>query len=70
MPAADRKYLAEVTEESLAGWERFCQREGIDRASLCEVMGLRLADLDRLPPVLERWVRDTRALMVERRRRG
>lgn len=70
MPAADRRYLAEVTEESLAAWQAFCDEVGVDRAALCEVIGLRLAELDRLPPIVERWVREARALMSERRRRG
>lgn len=69
MPTADRRYLAEVTEESLAGWQTFCRRHGVDRAALCEVIGLRLGNLERLPLALERWVIEAQELMDERRRR-
>lgn len=69
MPPADRRYLAEVTESSLAAWKDFCARNDVDRAALCEVIGFRLAELERLPPVVEQWVREARALATERRRR-
>lgn len=71
MPAADPRYgVAQVTEESLNGWRAFCDRHHIDRTALCEVLGLRLGELDRLPPFLERAVRETQELMDQRRRRG
>lgn len=72
MPAADPRYgVAQVTEEARDGWRDFCDRYGVDRAALAEVMGLRLGELDGpLPRHLERWVREARDLKNERRRRG
>lgn len=72
MPAAELRYgVAQVTEESLQGWRDFCDRQNIDRTVFCEVIGLRLGEMgDRLPPMLERWVREARELKNQRRRRG
>ena len=72
MPAADVRYtVAQVTEEARDGWRDFCDRHGIDRASLAEVIGLHLAEVDGgLPPLLERWVTEARELAAERRRRS
>ena len=72
MPAAEPRYcVAEVTEESRDGWRDFCDRHDVDRTALAEVLGLRLAELvGQLPPLLDRVVREARALKNERRRRG
>lgn len=72
MPAADPRYgVANVSEEARDGWRAFCDRYGVDRNALAEVMGHRLGELTGdLPPVLRRWVREAQELRNERRRRG
>lgn len=72
MPAADARYcVAQVSEEAVDGWRDFCDRHGVDRTALAEVMGAHLANMDgKLPPLLARWVTEARDLRNERRRRG
>lgn len=72
MPAADPRYgVANVSEESIEGWRIFCDAHGVDRNALAEVMGLRLGKMTgHLPPAIERWVREAKALKNERRKRG
>lgn len=63
--------MAQVTRESLDGWIDFCDRQNLDRAVLCEVLGFELGAMgDRLPPALQRAVDRARDLKNERRRRG
>ena len=71
MPAAEPRYtVAQVSDESLQGWISFCDRHSIDRAVLCEVLGLHLGAMGGTPPPwLERVVRQARDLKNERRRR-
>lgn len=72
MPAAEPRYcVAEVTEEARDGWRDFCERHGIDRTVLAEIIGLRLGAMTGHPPaVVERWVKDAQKLAADRRRRG
>lgn len=72
MPAAEPRYcVAQVTEEARDAWRDFCERHSVDRNALGEVLGLRLAEMGDHPPALvERWLRETKALMNERKRRG
>lgn len=71
MPAAEPRYcVAEVTEDARDGWRDFCDRHGIDRTALAEIIGLRLAAMGDHPPALvERWVREAKELRNDRRRR-
>lgn len=69
MPATEPTYcVAEVRVEARDMWRDFCDRHGIDRVALCEVMAVYLA-ADRLPP-LDQLVREARDLKNQRRRRG
>lgn len=72
MPAAEPRYtVAQVTEESVQGWIAFCDRHSIDRAVLCEVLGLTLGAMTAPPPPwLERIVKQAQELKNQRRRRG
>lgn len=72
MPAAEPTYcVAQVRIESRDAWRDFCDRHGIDRTALAEVIGLLLADAtDPLPDWLSQLVEDARDLRNQRRRRG
>lgn len=63
--------MAQVTEESVEGWIVFCDRHNVDRAVLCEVLGLTLGAMTGSPPAwLARVVRQAQDLKNQRRRRG
>ena len=72
MPPRDPRYcVAQVTEEARDGWREFCERHGIDRNALGEVIGAWMVEhRGEPPPLLRQWVKDARDLANARKRRG
>lgn len=72
MPASEPRYgVAQVTEDSIDGWRRFCDANDVDRTAFCEVLGLMLGAMTGPPPpFLRRAVDQAKDLKNQRRRRG
>ena len=72
MAAEDREVIsAKVSQNSAAGWRKFCEQNGVSLAALLEVAGLQLADEANPLAAIERidMVEEARAIDIQRRSR-